>query len=369
MQKVSFILIDEVSFLGADYFHLIHRLLGEANPAHRTAPFCRKSIILLGDIGQLLPVKQTPIFQPSTNIFGNPYKLYQTIDCSLVLKTLYRQDGESSSQAEYRKFLDRLRHRKCAAEDTEYVRSRRAAVLSETEVASFEDALRIFPYRREVEQYNLKTLERKFGKRIVRLRLRNNTYMHLAIGAKVILTQNVPYLVEQGITNSTQGTVVCINVLDDHMEEGDTDITELFAVYIEVEKQEGERTVRQIVPIDPDLCYKRELPLALCYAVTIHKCQGGELDKVVAKLGPVEFTTASDYVLFSRVKSITDIMIIDTFISEERITSPRSSEGIFVDQEHFRLKRLQHPCFKQGNIVNFFNKRSLGLLPRHGNHC
>lgn len=362
LRKVSFILIDELSFLGNEHFHLIDQLLKEANPDKAHLPFSGKSVILLGDLFQLLPINQKALFQPAKTLHGDSYKLYCSLDTSIILKTCFRQEGNSVEQVEYRAFLERLRHRNCISEDVNLLRSRREVVLPTSEKDDFEEALRIFPFRLEVAEYNRKVLETKFEGRILRIKYPNDCYLNLAIGCKVIVTKNVPYLVRDGVTNSTVGTVESVILTYGNAQQGICNIEDVIQVNIEVTKRDRTKSTHSVIRT---LCPNHQIPLALCYAVTIHKCQGIELDKAVAKLGTSEFTTNSDYIIFSRVRSLKDIMITDSFIQNNRIvTLPEVS---FVETESTRLKRLQHPCFALKNVVTYLHKRNMGNFCHNGN--
>jgi hypothetical protein len=74
----------------------------------------------------------------------------------------------------------------------------------------------------------------------------------------------------------------------------------------------------------PDVvhCSRRQYPLELAYAMTIHKSQGQTLAKVCGNPGPSEFDAGLMYTLFSRVKDIMDIYL-DPFPTWKRFSSWR----------------------------------------------
>ena len=358
LNAVQFIIIDELSFIGDDYFVLIDSLLRAANPQSQRIPFGGKSIIICGDIFQLLPIKQRSLFQPSED--SQAYQLYTSISQSFVLEQVFRQGGQSCEQIKYRQFLDRLRHKKSTVEDTLWIRTRREIVLPQSEKDQFKDALRIFPYRIEVANYNKKALCERFAGKLVTIS-NNGIYLQIAVGCKVIFTKNVRYLVEEGVTNSSVGTVTRINLRVAENRNGRYGLVDINSVEVSV-KVKGEP---KSVLVVPGMCPLNTIPLALAYSVTIHRCQGIQLDKAVVHLGKDEFTTNSDYIVFSRVRSLNDIMIGDIFIDHDRLTR-KLNETKYVEAEDKRLKRLQHACYREKNIISYLSKRSLGFFQRNG---
>ena len=59
---IRYVLIDEMSFIGPKLLSNIDSRLREAFPSHRTSPFGGCSVILVGDLGQLPPVKDIPMY-------------------------------------------------------------------------------------------------------------------------------------------------------------------------------------------------------------------------------------------------------------------------------------------------------------------
>ena len=357
LRKVSFIVIDECSFISQDLWVLIEKLLRVAKPAKHNIPFAGTPLLVGGDFHQILPFDSRPLFYPADD--HQAYKLYKYLSTCFVLEHSFRQSGQSQDQVQYREFLARLRHKKCKIEDVDLIRTRRSIVLSESEKETFKDALRIFPYRAEVQEYNAKALREQFQGSILTI----NSFgkrLELAVGCRVIFTRNVRSLRHYGITNSTVGIVKGIALKEGQQPIGFCDIRNVIDVLVQVKI--GPITTR--VSVIPDSGPDISLPLALGYSLTIHKCQGVELPKVVARLGRDEFTTNCDYTIFSRVKCLKDIMIIDPFINDERlIRRVRKLEG-YIGYECKRLKRLQHSCYRDGSVVKYLNKRSLGFQMR-----
>ncbi|CAN0403944.1 unnamed protein product, partial [Ascophyllum nodosum] len=53
----------------------------------------------------------------------------------------------------------------------------------------------------------------------------------------------------------------------------------------------------------------QQVPLALCWAITMHKSQGQTMDKAVVDLGKSESTAGLTFVCLSRAKRLVDLLI------------------------------------------------------------
>ena len=93
-KNLRVLIIDEISLLGADMLYKIHLRLNEIRNLPEAKPFAGISVILVGDLLQLAPVKAKYIFDAPLNQQFRPYHdvapLWQSFD-PMVLSHNHRQ--------------------------------------------------------------------------------------------------------------------------------------------------------------------------------------------------------------------------------------------------------------------------------------
>jgi len=108
-----------------------------------------------------------------------------------------------------------------------------------------------------------------------------------------------------------------------------------------------------IVPIVPSVaqwekngrhCSRKQFPLCLAYAISIHKSQGITLRKVVIELGLFEFCRGLSFVAISRARAITDIAFLN-WIGEQRLKKLGGQDRVAVDLH----RRQQLPFYDEGS--------------------
>ena len=118
--------------------------------------------------------------------------------------------------------------------------------------------------------------------------------LNLAVGARVMLRRNSN--TKAGLVNGAIGTV--------------TDINKTY-VQVKFDKVDApydvERVKSRFMVMKNFFVYRKQFPLILAFAVTIHKCQGLSLDCAVVDLSENVFSAGMAYVALSRVKSISGL--------------------------------------------------------------
>ena len=115
--------------------------------------------------------------------------------------------------------------------------------------------------------------------------------LSLAVGARVMLRRNLD--TKSGLVNGAMGTVMCIT--SQHVTVQFDHITQ--PCNIEMVKS-------KFMVIENNYVYRKQFPLILAYAITIHKCQGLSLDCVIIDLSENVFSDGMAYVALSRVRGL-----------------------------------------------------------------
>lgn len=291
-------LIDEVSMISGDMLGVLSKALQEAVNADSGVPFGGIPIIMFGDFGQLGPVNRS---LDRTDWIWNSeiYRRFERID----LIQPCRQSGD----VEFKSMLDDIRRGK--------ITSNMASMLMEICDRSLVipgEAIHLYPFKRDVDKFNLNKLQDLPGedwysvaydnaritknvdkRRAIESETGLASVLWLKIGARVMCTSNVD--VAGGIVNGTTGKVV--RFYDQFVVQVREDMTgRIFNI-----QQECRRTKF-------DGQERRQFPLVLAWALTIHKCQSLTLDKIVVNLRDV-FASGQAYVALSRVRTRYDLFI------------------------------------------------------------
>ena len=118
--------------------------------------------------------------------------------------------------------------------------------------------------------------------------------LKVAVGARVMLRRNID--TSSGLVNGTLGTVIAIRA---HT------ITVKFDRTNPIERVKGRFVVMKNIFVQ-----RKQFPLILEFALTVHKCQGLSLDCAIMDLSKHVFCTGMAYVALSRVKQMQNLHLI-----------------------------------------------------------
>lgn len=152
----------------------------------------------------------------------------------------------------------------------------------------------------------------------------------LAVGARTMLRRNID--TKSGLVNGAIGTVVSIanshiRVKFDHLDQA----------------YEVERVRCKFMVMKKYFVYRRQFPLILAYAITIHKSQGLSLDCAIVDLSSKVFAPGMAYVAMSRVRSLSGLHLV-SFDPASIKVSHSSLE------EYNRLRSAYRPDLAQYSI-------------------
>jgi len=325
-KSVKYIIIDEFSMVGLSLFGKVESRLRAIFPERSNLAFAGMSVILLGDLHQLPPVKDYPLFSTffkrgANDDVRNGRRAYSLFRKTAFLTIKMRQNGDS----EMSDFLDRLKYGACTPSDVCSLRERvynTAAPHSE-----FSSALHLFQDNNTCEAFNnsrLRELESStnpvaviVGEGVYRnMRYKSNKAVggakirvFLTIGARVMLTSNIS--VTLGLVNGSLGYVRHI------LYYANSPPTPPDVVLVEFDHYTGPTLINNCIPIVPIACegtkaslrMVKNTPLNPAYGITVHKCQGMTVGKCVCNLGPSEQHIGLAYVALSRVKNFRDLLV------------------------------------------------------------
>ena len=308
LEDVEFVIVDEMSMVSSDNLYNLHKRLQQIFVSEDF--FGGRSVMLVGDILQLPPVKAPAIYSSPRNL--KSYSLYKTLEqnlwlnCeSVLLETNFRQ-GTSP----WLELLNRVRIGEPTAEDIETLKNRPSSLLSPEE---YKKATHIFYTNVEVNLHNITMLNELVGHLFEihanctgpkgykakpdKNGLVDGTQfvmkLQLKIGARVMINTNVS--IKDSLVNGALGTVIDILVTDagdikaiivamDDPEAGEQQRKNYPADSHRYEHQNGcplyRKNVEYSIPSRKSnknhgcSCKVSQFPLRLAWASTSHKVQG-----------------------------------------------------------------------------------------------
>ena len=347
LSNLTLMVIDEISMVGSDMLLNIHHRLNEIKGVNgNDIWFGNTCILACGDLYQLPPVQQSCIFNPvkdamarmhgSGSIFMDEFLLHE-------LTEIMRQKDDLT----FAKTLGRIRTGEWNRTDIELLKSRE---ITQSDASYPHDSLHIFGFNADVDAHNLRKLNEIANEdEQVRICASDDKYdstgaidvsklpasrsrtqtggletvLCLSVNSRVMMTVNVD--TSDGLVNGVMGEVKAILKYDknvvhtvlvkfDDVKVGkiakrSSKYKQNYPGCVAVQRHKGQyqKLNKKGAQIN-----RTQFPLTLAWAVTIHKCQGLTLEKVVVDMkGAKRFNNGQAYVAFSRVKSIHGLHILN----------------------------------------------------------
>ena len=333
-KHLKLIIIDEISMLSSLSLAYIHLRLQELFGGDQW--FGSMNILFVGDILQLPPVNGSMVFQNVSNkVIATRLGCIASVNIrrETVVYDELTINERQKRDPEFGELLNEVRVN-CVSEKS--VAQLRKAVITCTAVEMFQELLGqglspvcLFATRKSCDQFNTDMLS-KVGSEVARLpcidefdetagtvkwtkrasseleRLNKDCNMtagleaelNLAVGARVMLRRNID--TSQGLVNGALGSVTaiskeCIQVTFDHTPN----------VPFKIERFRSRFQILRRFYV-----YRKQFPLILAFAVTIHKCQGLSLDCAIVDLSSSVFATGMAYVAISRVRTLAGLHLL-----------------------------------------------------------
>ncbi len=329
IQGCKMLAIDEISMASTYLFEYIDKVLKGVRD--NNLPFGGIQIIAVGDFFQLPPVIKKSKQCEYKNVCNCTLKLDKQDICKkrkyvfnselfknfqiINLSEIKRQDDKVFSTV-----LNRLRYGRNISNAKKYFNEN---VISQNE-AILSDIIHLYSTKQECERRNTLKLsqlntKRRFYKAIDSFKptnekceiptkkdliktLNKNTRaeynLHLKIGCRVMLIHNLN--ISSKLCNGAMGSVVNLDYNSVTVNFDGIGISTIFPVDIELNSPDGK-------------FIRKQIPLILAYAITIHKSQGLTLENACIGMKQI-FAQGQAYVALSRLKTAKGLKIIDGFI-------------------------------------------------------
>ena len=318
------LIIDEVSMMSAELFNKLHLIAtglrsARAGPAGSGALFGGLQIVLCGDFAQLEPI--------GAEKFCFESKLWASIETFYLPKIIRQADPEFQS------ILMQIRLGQVTPQIKQALNARLICDEAEADITLEDEngnpagvikGTMLYPLRRDVDRINTDELDKLVSNgaatkefiavdnarhrhtgavvsmtrnyvEVLNKRLTTLESLTLAVGAQVMLLKNMD--VDSGLVNGSRGVVTGF------------DGTGHPTIAFDNGEQLHINPASFEVEVDGLILVRKQIPLMLAWAMTIHKCQGATISHVITDLSDI-FGNAQAYVTLSRVRSLEGLHII-----------------------------------------------------------
>ncbi|XP_004712039.2 ATP-dependent DNA helicase PIF1 [Echinops telfairi] len=292
------LVIDEISMVEADLFDKLEAVARAVR--RQDKPFGGIQLIICGDFLQLPPVtkgSQAPQFCFQAKSWK------RCVPVTLELTEVWRQADQA-----FISLLQAVRLGRCTDEMTRQLQATAAHKVERDGIV----ATRLCTHQDDVALTNQRWLQELPGEvhsfeatdsdpeqaRTLDAQCPANRLLQLKLGAQVMLLKNLA--VSRGLVNGARGVVV-------GFEEG-KGLPQVRFLCGVTEVIRADRWTVQVT--GGQLLSRKQLPLQLAWAISIHKSQGMSLDCVEISLGRV-FASGQAYVALSRARSLQGLRVLD----------------------------------------------------------
>ncbi len=331
LSNAHILIIDEISMVSKQLFAYVNWRLQQIKGNQK--PFGGLSILAVGDFFQLPPLgraKPLCVYEDHMLDFWKDH--FQMI----TLTQIMRQRDDLA----YAKLLNRLRVKQKHAKLTDADKCMLEAVVRSSPEEHPVDALHIYATNKEVDSHNTEAISSRFSdiinidahdykkdpgtgemkRQAVPLKGDQRDLidtLQIAIGARVMLTRNID--VQDGLVNGTFGNVAKITA----QTRGGVPVVQLIGLHLDNvtagqkhrnKAPDGDDNIvyieRSEEPLKKKGTVRRQFPMKLAFACTIHKVQGMTTDCAVVSLKRI-FESGMSYVALSRTTTLSGLHITD----------------------------------------------------------
>lgn len=329
IKNTDVLIIDEISMIKSDFFELIDLLLQKGKGNNKK--FGGMKIIMFGDFLQLPPIIKTFQNEKLNEKWIFNSKLWSELDIKMIKLTKnFRQKDKM--------YLENLK--KVRTGDFDEKVKNYFANFKNKENMNFDQITKLVSNNLQAEEINNQNLKNLKGKEyfykasfllsdgidenIINEYKKELTIIPekliLKVGAKVMSLINKK---EDKIVNGSIGKIISLNekeVKVKWLDQNETSVT--FHSWTKV-NEKGET-----------ICTFTQIPLKLCYAITIHKSQGMTLSELLIDCKNI-FADGQLYTALSRIKDPKNMYILN------------------FDQKYIKANKEAIKFYEQGNWIEF----------------
>lgn len=276
IKELQLLIIEEISMLSDKLFDTISEYLSLI--CENEKPFGGIKLLLVGDFCQLPPVEDKFCFLSKEWLRLNPLVMN--------LKTLFRQ----GTDVKFQQLLNRARTGSITDEDI--------LLLKECKQQNGIEYTSLCSTNKEALTINNNKLQELIilGNEVFKYKVITKEPLLLCKGCKVMVNWNID--IQNHIVNGTTGIVETLDLNQVIIKI--TNSNRLYKVkYVNIKDENTGKILSTI------------MPLQLAWATTIHKSQGATIDYLLSNLGSTIFNDGQAYVALSRVKSLSNLALID----------------------------------------------------------
>ncbi len=311
------LIIDEVSMMSAELLSLLNAV-AQIVRKEPLRPFGGIQVILVGDFAQLPPIIKTDDKKDTPLLFESD--IWRALNLTICpLTQIVRQ-----SDPVFQKVLGEVRMGNLSEESFQILLDRQSVrwddlkikptlIFSRRADVDMVNALNFKALPGKVHSYDVKTVFDASApkgvtdadpdvKRAIGKLDRDAPYqprLDLKVGTQVILVYNMEPAA--GLVNGSRGVI-----------EGFSETVPSYPYVLFKGQKEPLLVMEQTWKVEGLEGVKRkQIPLILGYAATVHRCQGATLDCALIDIGASTFEVGQAYVALSRVKSLDSLYIYD----------------------------------------------------------
>ena len=349
LRNVTLFIVDEISMVSNVTLMYMHLRLSEIFQTEQVEDgwFGRKNLLFLGDLLQLPPVFEGPVYNSlSSELTAKLTGCVGTID---LWRKLFNYDEltinmRQKDEKEFVEVLSRVRLGYVTSEDVTLLQKRKISIRSDTlsgrmkEVVQTlnmlpNDTVCLLPTRHMCNELNREVLRSLPGNEIRLLAIDTvdcPTYLRqkvskklekcsddstvtaglenviiIKVGCKIMLRRNID--VTLGLVNGSIGTVSSVKYSIDQCNVVDA----INIKFDDGKEQVLEKVSSKFQVLDKAFVIRRQFPISSAYAITVHKSQGLTLKNVLVDIGNNIFACGQGYVAMSRVTSLSGLHLIN----------------------------------------------------------